>query len=58
MRIEGYKNWIQTEAEELSEALMGVAYFDLCPELQTWIWTRAYEFFWTEGTQQDSVEAP
>jgi hypothetical protein len=40
MRIEDYKDWIQTEAEELSEALIGVGYFDLSPELQTWIWTR------------------
>jgi hypothetical protein len=57
MNIEECAELIQTEAEELAEVLLGVSYFDLCPELQIWIRTQAVESLWPEYTQQESIPA-
>jgi hypothetical protein len=57
MNIEEYADLIQIEAEELAEALLGVAYFDLPPELQIWLRTRAGESLWPESMQEEPVQA-
>ena len=57
MHIEECDDLIQLEAEELSEVLLGTAYFDLAPELRAWIRARTIESLWPEYTQQDSVTA-
>ena len=57
MNIEEYADLIQIEAEELAEVLLGVAYFDLPPELQIWIRARASESLWPEYMQQESIQA-
>jgi hypothetical protein len=57
MNMEDYADLIQIEAEELSEALLGVPYFDLPPELQIWIRTRAAESVWPESMQEAFVPA-
>jgi hypothetical protein len=57
MNVEEYAELIQTEAEELAEVLLGVSYFDLSPELQIWIRTRAVESLWPEYMQQESIQA-
>jgi hypothetical protein len=55
--MEDYADLIQIEAEELAEALLGVPYFDLPPELQIWIRTRAAESVWPEPMQAQFVPA-
>jgi hypothetical protein len=57
MNIEEYAELIQTESEELAEALLGVSYFDLSPELQIWIRTQGVESLWPEYMQQESIQA-
>ena len=57
MNIEECEDLIQTEAEELAQALFGAAYFDLAPEFQVWIRARVIEFFWPECTQKETMAA-
>jgi hypothetical protein len=57
MDFEECEGLIQIEAEELAESLLGVAYFDLTPELQGWLRARAIESLWPEYTKQNSILA-
>jgi hypothetical protein len=57
VHIEEYADLIHIEAEELAEVLLGVAYFDLSPELQTWVRARTIESLWPEDIQQETVRA-
>jgi len=55
MYIDEYESVIQIEAEELSETLLfGASYFDLPPELKSWIRARAIETLWPEEAQKGS----
>lgn len=57
MYIQECEDLIQIEAEELAEALLGVNYYDLAPELRLWVRARAIEFLWPEYSPQESAAA-
>ena len=57
MRVEECEDLIQSEAEELSEAMFSMAYFDLPPELRIRIRVLVVESLWPEYQSGESIAA-